>query len=149
MAKRQLDEAELIKALILEKYFDDEKSFDVNKASDEILSLYNIISVPKQGYFIYNGKYWTGVEKHYIAQLITSEMKMLSKPFYSKQIIEHIEHKKYTELKYINKNRNRLVLNNGTLDLSDWENPIFYKEEYFIEDFTTIYFDYKYDIDSK
>jgi len=134
---------------VIDKYFDNEGNFDVNKASDEILSIYNIIFVPKQGHFMFNAKFWINVEKNYIAQLITAEMKEYSKPFYTKQIIEHIEHKKYIELRYINSNRNRLILNNGTLDLSDWKDIKFYENKYFPEDYSTIHYDWSYDPSAK
>ncbi len=143
MAKR------ISEKLLLSKYFDDEGNFDVDKATNEILLIHNIIFTPKQGFFIFNGKCWRNVEDEYIGYLITEEMKMLSKPYYSKQIINHIKHRRYRTLDCINCNRSRLVLNNGTLDLSDWKNIKFYKDKFFLDDYSTIYFDCNYDLEAK
>jgi len=76
-------------------------------------------------------------------------MDIISKPYYTDQILKHITRKRYINYLEINKNRNKIVLTNGTLDISNWENPIFYKEEYFRNDYTTINFNYLYDIEAQ
>lgn len=137
------EELELRKAFIEANFFEEE-NFDVDKATNYILTKYDIVHTPKQGYFLYNNKYWENVEGEYIGKYLAFEMEMLAKPYYIKQILEHLTYKRHVELKEINSNRKRIVLKNGTLDLSDWINPIFYENEYFRDDYSTLYSDWSY-----
>lgn len=148
MAKKDLTVDELKKAELEVRFYTEDEygclKFDPEKATKYILSIYDIIHTPKQGYFLYNGQYWENVEDNLIGQYIGLEMDIISRPNYTDQILKHITRKRYINYLDINKNRNRIVLSNGTLDISNWKNPIFYKNKYFKEDFSTIYFNYPY-----
>lgn len=153
MAKKELTVEEIRKAELENIFFDEDNNgncvFDVEKSTRYILDLYDIVHTPKQGYFLFNEKYWGKVDDNYLAQMIAKEMDLISKPYYTDQILKQISHKNYINLAQINSNRKSIVLSNGTLDISDWKNPKFHKGEYFREDYSTIYFDYPYDIKAK
>lgn len=133
-------------------YTEDENGnlkFDPEKATRYILSIYEIIHTPKQGYFMFSGKYWQNVDENLIGKYINQEMDIISKPYHTDQVLKQITRNQYIDCNDINKNRGRIVLSNGTLDISDWIHPIFYKDTYFRDDYSTIYFNYKYDINAE
>lgn len=142
------------KKKILEDTFYEENEkgddvFDVEKSTNYILENYDIIHTPKQGYFLFNKKYWRNVEENYIAQYINYEMDILSKPYYTDQILKQIRHKRHVGFTELNKDRNKMILSNGTLDISDWKNPIFKEYTFFRDDYSTIHFDFLYDVHAK
>lgn len=153
MARKIPTEEELLRTEYQDKFYSEDEngniSFDPEKSTRYILSKYDIIHSPKQGYFLYNGKYWKNVDNNFIGQLITNEMSIIAKPYHTDQVLKQISYKEYIDLNEINKNRNKIVLSNGTLDISDWRNPTFHKDTYFRDDFSTIYFDYQYDINAE
>ncbi|WP_019850645.1 phage/plasmid primase, P4 family [Desulfitobacterium sp. PCE1] len=152
MAKRELTVEKARKAELESKFFSEDANgnevFDVEKSTRYTLDIYDIVHNPKQGYFLFNEKYWKKVDDNYLAQLISKEMDLISKPYYTDQILKQISHKQYIKLEEINSDRKSIVLQNGTLNISDWKNPVFYENEFFREDFCTIYLDYPYDVNA-
>ncbi|OCZ49741.1 phage/plasmid primase, P4 family [Dehalobacter sp. TeCB1] len=149
MGKKDLSNEQIRRAELENAFYTEDEygylKFDPEKATRHILSRHEIIHTPKQGYFLFSGKYWKPVEDNLIGKYIDQEMDIIAKPYHTDQILKHITRKRHIDYLEINKNRNRIVLANGTLDISDWKNPIFHKDTYFREDFSTIYFDYEYD----
>jgi putative DNA primase/helicase len=154
MAK-ELSTEDVIRARLEIKFYTEDPeskkaSFDPEKSTRYILSKYDIVHTQEQGYFIFNGKYWKNVKDNYIAQIINEEMDIISKPNHTDQILKQISHKQYLDFTKINENRDtKMILSNGTLDISDWNNPIFIEGEFIRDDFSTIHFDYPYEADAK
>ena len=89
------------------------------------------------------------MDKGHVGNLIDTELDVLTKPGYVKDILEYIKIRKHVDLEKINLNRNKLVLNNGTLDLSNWKDIRFHKDKFFRDDFSTICFDCNYDTEAQ
>lgn len=153
MAKKEPSEEDIQRIILKERFYEEDDNgnevFDVEKSTRYILNLYDIVHTPQQGYFLFDEKCWKKVDDNYIGQLITQEMDIISKPYYTDQILKHISYKQYVDLAQINRNRSRIILSNGTLDIYDWKNHIFYENTFFREDYSTIYFDYPYDVNAK
>lgn len=153
MAKKELTLEEIKKLEIMDKFFsvNDEgiESFDVDKSANYILSLYDLEYTPEQGFFLYNEKYWENVKDEKVGQFISYEMEMIATPYYIEQIIKQIKYKRYLDYSSINNNRNRLVLKNGTLDISDWENPIFQEGVFHRDNFSTIQLNCNYNEEAR
>lgn len=132
------DKRSMLKEIFFEMDEKRNEIFDVEKSTKFILKNYDIIHTPKQGYFLFNEEYWKEVDDNYIGQLITEEMDVISKPSYTDQILKHISYKQYIDFADINRNRHKIVLKNGTLDISDWTNHIFYEDGFFRDDYSTI-----------
>ena len=61
-------------------------------------------------------------------------------------LINQVNNDKLAEL--LNSNRNRLIIKNGTLDITDIENFVFYENEFFKEDYSTIQLNVNYDVNA-
>lgn len=127
-------------------YFDKHDNFDSYLFMKELLNKLNIIYIEKIGFYIFNNRYWQSVEEGFISKIIHKGLEKFAKPKYVSEVLKSIKNEVYRPLEILNKNRSRIVLKNGTLDLSQWESPYFYDNEYFLEDYSTIYLDYNYDI---
>lgn len=142
-----------VKISLRKKFFEEDENenfvFDVEKSTKYILKKFDIIYTPRQGYFLFNNRYWEYAEEDYIGMYINIEMDLISKPFYTDQILKQIKRNRYIDFTEINQCRNRIVLNNGTLDISDWKKPLFYEDKYFRDDFCTIHLDYNYNQEAK
>lgn len=130
-------------------YFDDEGKFDSYSYMTDLLKNLEIIHIEKIGFYQYNGKYWKQVEKDYIGNIIHTGLKSYSKPRYVSEVVRSMELHTYKPIDIVNKNRNRLVLNNGTIDLGNWKEPLFYENQFFKDDYSTIQFSTNYNQGAK
>ena len=154
MAKKELSAEEaIIEALkfqVLEKYFDEEsEAFDVYKCVTGILEEYKIIYADGMGFYIFNGKYWERIGDVFVSNIILEELGPLYIPKYVRDTMDGLRSKKPIKMEDLNRNRNRIVLSNGTLDISDREKHIFYEDEFFKEDYATIRIGCNYDPDAQ
>ena len=142
MAKKLSDKEAIIEALKLqvrEKYFDDEtEAFDVYKCVTGILEEYKIIYADGMGFYIFNEKYWEIIGDVFVSNIILEELGPLYIPRYVRDTMDGLRSKNPIKIGDLNRNRNRIVLSNGTLDISDRTNHIFYDGEFFKEDYATI-----------
>ena len=130
-----------------EFYFDGGE-FVPTLLEEDIENENDIIYVSSIGFFIFN-KYWKRVEDNEIKKLAKNKLENKAKPNYINSVTELIKVEKSISIEKININRNRIVLLNGTLDLFDWSNPVFYKNKFFKEDYCTIQLQCKYNEKSK
>lgn len=124
------------------------KNFSPFKTMKYILSLCDLINIPKMGFFQWDNKHWQLIEEEQIVNIIHNEMGCYSRPEYHQSTIKIIAAERYIELEKINQNRNRIVCQNGTLDLSNWMNPVFYENQFFRDDFCTIQLNCNYNPES-
>ncbi len=121
---------------IPEKYFENQK-FHVQLLIQDILEQYKIIYIDKIGFYIYRN-YWQKVSKEAIEHIFYLQLDNLSRPKYLNEASQLLKVKTFRTLEKTPQNRNRLVLLNGTLDFSDWNNLIFYENQFFPDDYCMI-----------
>lgn len=132
-----------------EQYFDLKSGeFMSYKFMIDINTKLKLIFIEKIGFYIFTNRYWKHVEEGFISKIIHSSLQKHSKTRHISEVIKLFKSHVYHPIDVLNKNRNRIVLKNGTLDISDWSNPIYYENEYFIEDYCTIYFNFNYNPDA-
>lgn len=131
-----------------ERFFE-KKKFIPTLLEKEVENENDIIFVNDIGFHIYNGQYWRKVHENVIQHIIKQKLGDKAMTSYIKNVTELIEKEKQIDGDKLNNNRNRIILLNGTLDLSDWKNPIFYDNKFYREDYGTIQLNCNYDKDAK
>jgi putative DNA primase/helicase len=119
------------------KYYEGDK-FMPALLEQEILSVYMIIYINGLGFFMFNDAYWQNVTDTNIKKLCKDRLGYKAKSCDINNTVELIRLEAEIPISQLNQNKNRLVLKNGTLDLTDWLNPKFYEHQYFSEDYCTI-----------
>ena len=133
------------------KFYEDGMFMDILFV-DNFRKEYNVVYSQGTGFLIFNGVIWESCSDIHIQQLIAeileNEDKITNQKVNStfRMLINQSNNDKVGEL--LNSNRTRLVLKNGTLDISDIKNPVFYKDKFFKEDYSTIQLNVNYDIDA-
>jgi putative DNA primase/helicase len=122
----------------LSRYFDEKGNFLAYKMREDIINEENIRYCYEMGFLKFNGKVWEKKNENNVKNLIDAKLKYLADDTKVNKVFKMVCIGSDIDYKLINHNRNRLVLLNGTLDLTDWENPIFYENKYFKQDYCTI-----------
>jgi putative DNA primase/helicase len=130
-----------------EQYFEDGE-FIPTLLEEKIENDYDIIYVNNIGFHIFEN-YWKKIDDNEIKKLIKNQLSYKAKPYYISNVTDLIKIEKSITADKINLNRNKIVLLNGTLDISDWNTPIFYEHQFFKEDYCTIQLNVKYNKDAK
>lgn len=125
-----------------EQFFKNGK-FEPISLQNEILKENDIMYVPQLGIYIFN-KYWNKVDEEFIAKLCKDKLMNRARKSYINETVDLIKKEVYIPFENLNINRNRLVLKNGTLDLSDWCNIRFYPNKYFKDDYCMIQLNCEY-----
>lgn len=131
-----------------ERFFE-KKKFIPTLLEKEIETENDIIFVNDIGFHIHTGQYWQKVHINKIQHIIKQKLKDKAMPTYIKSVTELIEKEKQTDSDKINSNRNRIIFLNGTLDLSDWKNPIFHKDKFYREDYSTLQLKCNYNVEAE
>lgn len=131
-----------------ERFFE-KKKFIPTLLEKEIETEKDIIFVNDIGFHIYTGQYWKKVHINELQYIIKQKLKYKAMPSYIKSVTELIEKEKQIDSTKINNNRKRIIFLNGTLDLSDWRSPVFYKDEYYRDDYSTIQLKCNYNEEAK
>lgn len=131
-----------------ERFFE-KKKFIPTLLEKEVEVENDIIFVNDIGFHIYNGQYWRKVHENMIQHIIKQKLGYKAMTNYIKNVTELIEKEKQIDGDKLNNNRNRIILLNGTLDVSDWKNPIFYHNKFYREDYGTIQLNCNYDKEAK
>lgn len=129
------------------RYFFEGK-FNPNALKDEILEEYDLIYVESSGFYRFQ-QYWKLISEQEIKHICQEKLGYSARASRIDEVVNLLKSKVLINPNLINKNRNRLALKNGTLDLSNWVNPKFYKDMFFKEDYTTIQLDCNFDKDAK
>jgi len=130
------------------KFYEDGKFMDKSFV-DYFITKHNVVYSTGMGFLIFNGVIWENCSDLHIQQLIAeileSEDELTNAKISStfRMLINQVNNDKLAEL--LNANRNRLIVKNGTLDITDIENTVFYKDEFFPEDYSTIKLNVNYD----
>lgn len=122
-------------------FFDSEGNFKAFVLMVYITGMYDIVYVPESGFYIYdlsNNKIWQKVNDNFVCNIIHRKLGNESKSARINETLNLLKFETNITFDKLNNNKNRFVLKNGTLDISDWKNPIFYNNEYFKEDYSTI-----------
>lgn len=130
-------------------FFDENGKFKPVNLREYFLSICDVIYCPEIGFLIWNDQYWKVINQNYLGHLLDGILQEETSNYRIQEVIGLIQKKMNTDVHSINQNKNRLVLKNGTLDISDWESPIFYDNEYFKEDYSIIQLNVKYDDNAK
>lgn len=129
---------------IIKKLFFIDGDFKAVKLREHYLEKNDLIFIPETGFYKWNGQYWEHKKENDIAQELDKILDSETRNSRIKEVIGLLEKKQNRSIDCLNKNRNRLVLKNGTLDLTNWESPIFYENKYFKEDYCTIQLNVNY-----
>lgn len=121
------------------------EKFNLIKFTERLLKEQEIIFIPQMGFFRFEDGVWQKVDEQFIRSIIQKKLGEASTKHYINEIVEAIKNTTITAVNKLNNNRNRLVLLNGTLDLSDWSNPSFYEGTFFKEDYSTVKLNCNYD----
>lgn len=124
-------------------FFEDGKFKAVN-LREYYLELNELIYVVETGFYKWNGQVWQYKKENEISQELDTILDYETGNYRINETMGILQKKQNKDITYINKNRNRLVLKNGTLDLTDWLSPIFYEDKYFKDDYCTIQLNVNY-----
>lgn len=137
--------------IILAKFMDGDK-FSEKAFVDHFLGIYDVVYSDSTGFYIYeNFEYnyvWKPCGDKRIKQLIAGILEVYKINTYQRvcvcfNVLQYtVNNDNLGEL--LNHNRDRIVLNNGTLDISDIQNPIFEVATYYKEDYCTIRYPVEY-----
>ena len=133
------------------KFYEDGKFMDKSFV-DYFITKYDVIYSRGTGFMIFNGVIWVSCSDLHIQQLIAGiledEDELTNAKISSsyKMLINQVNNDQLAEL--LNSHRNRLILKNGTLDITDIENFVFYDNKFFKEDYGTIKLNVNYNPDS-
>jgi len=133
---------------VIEGKFYEEGKFMDKLFVDYFITKYDVIYSTGVGFLIFNGEIWENCSELRIQQLIAGilesedELTNAKISSTSRMLINQINNDKLAEL--LNSNRNRLILKNGTLDISNIENFIFHEDKFFKEDYSTIQLNVSY-----
>lgn len=113
---------------------------------------YDVVYSEGTGFLKFNGVIWESCTDKSIQQLIGDLLEeedvrtnqKISSSY--KMLINIVNNDKIGEL--LNSNRHRLTLKNGTLDVGNIEEPIFYENKFFKEDYSTIQLNVNYNLDA-
>lgn len=131
------------------KFYEDGMFMDILFV-DNFMSRYDVVYSQGTGFLMFDGVVWSNCSDIHIQQLIRGILEDEDKPTNQKisstfkMLINASNNDKIGEL--LNSNRNHLVLKNGTLDITNIETPVFYEDEFFKEDYSTIQLNVNYDI---
>lgn len=131
-----------------ERFFE-KKKFIPTLLEKEVEAENDIIFVNDIGFHLYNGQYWKQVHENLIQHIIKQKLGDKAMTSYIKNVTELIEKEKQIDGNKLNNNRSRIILLNGTLDVSDWKNPIFYHNKFYRDDYGTIQLNCNYDKEAK
>lgn len=118
--------------------------FNPNVLKDEIIKEYDLIYVESSGFYRF-GQYWKTISEQEIKQICQSKLGYSARSGRIDGVVNLLKAKVFIHPELINHNRNRLVLKNGTLDLSNWANPVFHENTFYREDYSTIQLNCNYD----
>lgn len=127
-----------------DNFFDDFNQLKPYRLEQVLLDATDLIFTKELG-FMYFEKIWKPVSDYVIKQDIKNLLADRYRSAYADEMIKQLSVECYIDFERINYNRDCLVLENGTLDLSDWKNPIFCEDEYFEEDYCTVELACSYD----
>ncbi|WP_179632163.1 DNA primase family protein [Clostridium peptidivorans] len=130
-----------------EEFFIDGK-FNPNLLKNYLIENYNIIYVAEIGFFMFD-KCWNKVNEESIKHIAQDKLGDRVRAYMLDEIVKLLKSKVLIPLEKLNKNKNRIVVNNGTLDITDWEHPKFCKDKFFLEDYCTIRLNCNYDREAK
>lgn len=114
-----------------------EGKFNPNLLKDELLQEYKIIYVVEIGFFLYN-KYWLCINEEIIKKICQDKLGNKARAYMIDEVVKLLKSKVIIPVDFINRNKERIVLQNGTLDISDWSRPKFYEDKFYPEDYSTI-----------
>jgi putative DNA primase/helicase len=129
------------------KFYEGEKFME--KAFVDYFKIkHDVVYSQGTGFLIFTGCIWENCSDIHIQQLIAEILEKEDELTNAKitasfrMLINQVNNDKLGEL--LNSNRNRLTLKNGTLDITNIENPIFYNNQYFKDDYCTIQLNINY-----
>ena len=133
------------------------KFYEEGKFMDKLfvnyfITKYDVVYSTGMGFLMFNGVIWESRSDLHIQQLIgiilDNEDEKTNAKINStyRMLINQVNNDNLGEL--LNYNRNRLIVKNGTLDITDIENIVFYENKFFKEDYGTIQLNVNYDINS-
>jgi len=137
---------------IVEGKFYEEGKFMDKLFVNYFITKYDVVYSTGMGFLMFNGEIWENCSDLHIQQLIAgileSEDELTNAKVSStfKMLINQVNKDKLGQL--LNSNRNRLIVKNGTLDITDIDNFVFHKDKFFKEDYGTIQLNVNYDINS-
>lgn len=126
----------------IEEYFFESK-FKISEFLEDLLKEYKIIHVDNVGFYMFN-EYWIKTDEGRLKNIIQNKLSTKLTRFRVNEVLELIKNKTYTDVRKLNNKKNRLVLKNGTLDLSDWTKPVFYENKFYETDYSTIQLNCRY-----
>ena len=133
---------------VIEGKFYEEGKFMDKLFVDYFITKYDVVYSKGTGFLIFNGEIWENCSDLHIQQLIATILELEDQLTNAKiastckMLINQVNNDKLAEL--LNSNRNRLIIKNGTLDITDIENFVFYDNEFFKEDYSTIQLNVSY-----
>ena len=134
---------------ISDKYFDDKGKFLPMLLEKDIVTEYDIIYVDKLEFYGYK-KIWEQVSEKALRHSCRKKLGSRYTNGYVDTIIKFVKDGSFVEYdEFTKSSKNKLVLNNGTLDITDWSTPEFFNEEYFKEDYTKIQLKCNYNPEAK
>jgi len=137
---------------VIEGKFYEEGKFMDKMFVDYFITKYDVVYSKGTGFLIFNGEIWENCSDLHIQQLIATILELEDQLTNAKiastckMLINQVNNDKLAEL--LNSNRNRLIIKNGTLDITDIENFVFYENEFFKEDYSTIQLNVNYDVNA-
>jgi len=137
---------------VIEGKFYEEGKFMDKLFVDYFITKYDVVYSKGTGFLIFNGEIWENCSDLHIQQLIATILELEDQLTNAKiastckMLINQVNNDKLAEL--LNSNRNRLIIKNGTLDITDIENFVFYENEFFKEDYSTIQLNVNYDVNA-
>lgn len=117
---------------------------DIYECMKFIVSEVPLIHVCGIGFYEFD-KYWIRIEENVLRNAIHRILHESSHPKHIENVLKLLKAEVPLSANDLNKNRNRIVLKNGTLDMTEWANPTFYENKYYVEDYCTIKLDCEYD----
>jgi putative DNA primase/helicase len=131
-----------------DKYFKD-KDFIAERLVKDILEENEIIHIEGLDYFRWNGQIWVSVDNSFLVNQCRRKLREKSNKNRIENTLYLIKAEASKNIEILNMNRNNLVLKNGTLDLTEWDNIAFNKNKFFQNDYCTIQLNANYDEDAK
>lgn len=131
-----------------DKYFK-EKEFIAERLVKDIIKENDLIHIEGLDYFKWNGQIWSSIDNSFLVNECRKRLREKSNKNRIENTLYLIKAESSKNIDILNRNRNNLVLKNGTLDLTDWSNITFNRSRFFKNDYCTIQLNAKYDEDAK
>jgi len=139
---------EIISISSEDKYFKD-KDFIAERLVKDILEENDLIHIEGLDYFRWNGQIWVSVDNSFLVNQCRRRLKEKSNKNRIENTLYLIKAEASKNIEVLNSNRDNLVLKNGTLDLTEWDNIAFNKNKFFQNDYCTIQLNANYDEDAR